>query len=679
MLREIKRGTSSRKNEMQSLFDRLHNPNVTLQELGDIESEIMMHYIQLPGTKGIAQRIQDYFKPDTRSNQEQIDTLRMGTGEPLSQIYPVSKELRNEIWEFAQECKTNKLKFLMDPSKKEELKRMDEMIEFNRELTEGTPHPNSMIAKSQKVTEQYKDKLLAMIFSNEDKAKAQVQADRDLRIKLARVANIYQPKNASRSQIADLIFDTSKKNPSNIQRNEDTQKQLRLKILTSLRKLLLKRREQIYNRMMGDEPELPTIVEGTERTYHIPGASTKRTESTVNRGGGRTSLTRARSFGETSRDKKISTSMVSRERSVIPDKQSSSVQPAKMLLGSPQQTPVGKASERKSQLAKVFKTSFEGGKHGLVGRTRLEDSAVVFEDSEISGVEHSAGTQPTRPGLELTDRVRDTKSKLAVGPELLDRRNGKHSTETTQASGQKPRFLKMGATERSSLLRASPITPLPNNKSSLLTTGVGATDQVAGADGTERSLTVPIFSSPTEGKSQLRVSERYGYSRTRHGSRPDKRCCQGYEALATEPGPRGQGKLLIRSIADAVQDVRRTRVEQTRSIEGVRGVVRAQMEMLAYEEEKDPLNIYTEPMEEMQSDADIDAKVAGFKRFIMTRNKENTEERARLVAANKIVSRGMKASREVLVKQLNQLSKKNRQLKKELEQAGQGILATSFS
>ena len=403
MLRGVKRGPSSRKNEMKVLLDRLHQPQISLQELADIESEIMMHYIQLPGAKGLAQRIEDYFRPDGRSNQEQIDTLRMATGEPLSQIYYVSKELKNEIWEFAQECKTNRLRFLTDPSKKDELKRMEEILEFNRELTEGTINPASQVAKSQKVTDKYKDKLLGMIFSNEEKVKVEVQADRDLRIKLARVANIYQPKNAARSLAADLIFDTRKTNPSNLQRNEDTQKQLRLKILTNLRKQLLKRRAEIVRKMMDPDDEPAHKVESTERTHPLPNSSSRNTHSNT-RNEHTAGLSRGRSFQETSRDRQnLSHSLVSARKPVksttaTPQNPLSQALPPKpsAIQTNPQPSSPGvKAlpshpppSKSPPGIARIFQNSFDTHKTPSVLKSRLQDSDVIFEDSDISGIEH---------------------------------------------------------------------------------------------------------------------------------------------------------------------------------------------------------------------------------------------------------------------------------------------------
>ncbi len=259
---------TGRPNKYIELQKQLKRKNITLEELDQIESELMVEYIQLPGRQHVTNRILDYCTQTVNENTETIQKIQVALGEPLREVFYISKETRGEIWEFAQECHSNRLKMLTDPQNRNKYQRMQNVVDFNNELNEGVIDERKQSSIANKEIDRRRNHILSMVLKSQKKFEGETKVNKELKTKLDRVEQIYQPKNAARSERAQLLFDTIKTSESSNKRNEDTRRELKLKILSNLRRLLMKRRNQI----LGIESEVniePAPSRSVERTTTV--------------------------------------------------------------------------------------------------------------------------------------------------------------------------------------------------------------------------------------------------------------------------------------------------------------------------------------------------------------------------------------------------------------------------
>lgn len=244
MLRKI----NERKNVMLEMFKRLKSPKVTLDELDKIEAEIMLQYIKMPAAKGMAERIKEYFTQDPANKLEKIQTLRIAVGEPLNDLFYISREARDEIWEIARELETTRLDYLSDPSKKAQFIREQGVRDFDRRVNEGYVDPNSQVTKAYNTCNKYSAGILQMIFKHEKEQDEDFKNRKEIERRLTKIKEMYEPRGAARSLNADRYIPTHKPTESMIARNENIRKTVRLDLLSKMRKLLIRRREEIKQR-----------------------------------------------------------------------------------------------------------------------------------------------------------------------------------------------------------------------------------------------------------------------------------------------------------------------------------------------------------------------------------------------------------------------------------------------
>ena len=245
MIRKI----NNRKNEMLDLHKRLKDPSITMEGLDKIEAEIMMQYIKMPAQKSVGARIREYCEPDSTNRLERIESMKVAVGEPLKEIFYLSRETRDEIWEFARECNTHRIDFLCDPSKKEQYERDENIRKLDRYVNEDIEDTDTQVHKAQKAVRKHGNKILEMIFKAESTYEKELKARKELDRKVKRIEEMYEPKGAARSTQLGMYINSYKPTESLTKKNDTLRRMVRLDLLSKMREMLVKRRKEVKAKM----------------------------------------------------------------------------------------------------------------------------------------------------------------------------------------------------------------------------------------------------------------------------------------------------------------------------------------------------------------------------------------------------------------------------------------------
>ena len=244
---------AEKKNELLELYSRLKKKNVTVKELNRLEAEIMLLYIRLPGNKEIAARLREYCEPDNNYRLDQIETARIALGEPFLSIFPITREVKQEIYELSIEFNSTKLQMLTESGHREKFQEMQKLMGFSNYVNDGVLDARSQSYQTYRTCEKHSKDILDLILrSKSTSSSSQTQSsterdesNRNLEIKLKRVQEMYKPKNAARSLKADFIVSNGKATLSNKNRTNDKKREVRIDVLTNLRYLVVKKRNQL--------------------------------------------------------------------------------------------------------------------------------------------------------------------------------------------------------------------------------------------------------------------------------------------------------------------------------------------------------------------------------------------------------------------------------------------------
>lgn len=192
---------------------------------------------------------------------ELIDMSRHALGVPISEIFYIDQYQKNLISDVVSEYKFDAMKVLINPEIREKIKKQKELVQFsesiNREAEQGQ---GGQLTKFQK---DYNIKILRMIFDSRQEQNNDMKDRRELQLKLNRVKSLYRPTGAARSQLAAMTYDSSQGKRFTVEKNAMMQREIRQKLLSNFRKMLLKKRAELIKRR--DEVKQPRFVSITKK------------------------------------------------------------------------------------------------------------------------------------------------------------------------------------------------------------------------------------------------------------------------------------------------------------------------------------------------------------------------------------------------------------------------------
>lgn len=246
---------------MLNIMNRLKSPTVTLEQLDELESIIIMEIVKLPGSMTVEARLMECLGGGQSTKGEMMDMTRHAMGEPISEIFYVEQYQKNLISDVVSEYKFDAMKVLINPEIREEIKKQKELAQFsesiNRKAEQGQ---GGQLTKFQK---DYNIKILRMIFDSRQEQDNDMKDRRELQLKLNRVKSLYRPTGAARSQLAAMTYDSSQGKRFTVEKNAMMQREIREKLLSNFRKMLLKKRAELIKRK--DEVKQPRFVSITKQ------------------------------------------------------------------------------------------------------------------------------------------------------------------------------------------------------------------------------------------------------------------------------------------------------------------------------------------------------------------------------------------------------------------------------